>query len=448
MTMDRRNFLKIAGMTGLAVSAPFGVRHVLAQPEPYKGPYFVLINASGGWDPVYLCDPKAKGPLNRIYDGPATAGNLKYAPIPIDDASLGLEPGGSAYLMSNQQFFEKYASQLTVLNGIDMSTNNHDGGSRATWSGRLSEGFPSFGAIVAATRAPDSSLAYISSGGYDATEGLIPLTRMSSIDALRRVAYPNQTDPGSPDTALFHSSTTAARIRKAQEDRLKAQLAQQRLPRVKTAMSELTLARASDDVLKDLVLPADLVDLPGYQLSDLRDMMQQSQLAVAAFKAGLAVGVNLELGSFDTHANHDTIQVRQLAKLLRGIDYVVEQATAAGIYNQTMIMVGSDFGRGKGYNGVNPGDGKDHWPVSSAMFLSGDAAMIGGGRLIGGTDEVDQLPLPIDPDTLGTLELGDPGGVVITGAHLHLALRELAGVSEGAPAQKFKLPGEILPFFG
>jgi uncharacterized protein (DUF1501 family) len=437
MTMDRRNFLKIAGMTGLAVSAPFGVRHVLAQPEPYKGPYFVLINASGGWDPVYLCDPKAKGPLNRIYDGPATAGNIKYAPIPIDDAALGLDPGGSAYLLSNQQFFEKYASQLTVLNGIDMSTNNHDGGSRATWSGRLSEGFPSFGAIVAATRAPDSSLAYISSGGYDATEGLIPLTRMSSIDALRRVAYPNETDPTSPDTELFHSLSTAARIRKAQDERLKAQLAQQRLPRVKTAMSELTLARASDDVLKDLVLPADLVDLPGYQLSDLRDMMQQSQLAVAAFKAGMAVAVNLNLGGFDTHANHDVDQVRQLAKLLAGVDFLMGEAEAAGIADNLVIMMGSDFARGPGYNADNQYGGKDHWSITSAMLMGRGIAK---NRVIGATTD-DQLALAIDPASLALKE----GGKVLKPETIHLALRKLAGVADGAPAKDYPLAGDDMP---
>ena len=70
-----------------------------------------------------------------------------------------------------------------------------------------------------------------------------------------------------------------------------------------------------------------------------------------------------------------------------------------------VIMVGSDFGRGKGYNGVNAGDGKDHWPVSSAMFLSGNAGMIGGGRVIGGTNDIDQLPLgrrPRRPSTPST----------------------------------------------
>ena len=435
--MDRRNFLKIAGMTGLAVSAPFGVRHVLAQPDPYKGPFFVLVNASGGWDPVYLCDPKNKGPLNRIYDDPASAGKINYAPIPIDDASLGLEPGGSAYLMSNQQFFAKYAAQLTVLNGVDMSTNNHDGGSRATWSGRLSEGFPSFGALVAATRAPDSSLAYISSGGYDATEGLIPLTRMSSIDALRRVAYPNQTDPNNPDTDQFHSTSTAARIRKAQEERLAAQLAQQRLPRVKTAMSELTLARASDDVLKDLVLPADLVDLPGYQLSDLRSMMQQAQLAVAAFKAGMAVAVNLNLGGFDTHANHDVDQVRQLAKLLAGVDFLMTEAEQAGIAGDLVIMMGSDFARGPGYNADNQYGGKDHWSITSAMLMGRGVA---GGRVIGATTD-DQLARAIDP---GSLALSD-GGKVLKPETIHLALRKLAGVADGAPAKAYPLAGDDMP---
>ncbi len=435
--MDRRKFLKIAAMTGLAVSAPLGLRRALAQPDPYKGPFFVLVNAGGGWDPVYLCDPKPKGPLNRIYDGPATAGKLSFAPIPIDDASLQLDPGNAALLMSNQQFFEKYAASLTVLNGVDMATNNHDGGSRATWSGRLTEGFPSVGALVAATRAPASSLAYISSGGYDATQGLIPLTRMSSIDALRRVAYPNQMDPNNPETELYHSNATAARIRKAQDERLKASLAQQRLPRVKQAMNELTLARASDDVLKDLVLPSELVTLPGYQLSDLQSLQQQVQLAVAAFKAGMAVAVNLNLGGVDPHGNHDVEPVRQLAQLLKGVDFLMTEADAAGIADDLVVMIGSDFARGPGYNGDNEYAGKDHWSITSAMLMGRGIA---GGRVIGGTTD-DQRAQPIDPGSLAI----KAGGKVLKPESIHLALRKLAGVAAGEPARQFPLAGDDMP---
>ena len=115
---------------------------------------------------------------------------------------------------------------------------------------------------------------------------------------------------------------------------------------------------------------------------------------------------------------------------------------------QRLDWGGAALGGGRGYNGANAGDGKDPWPVGGGMFLTGDPDMFGGGSLIGATDDTDQLPLPVDPDTLGTLEAGDESGVVLTAGHIHLALREMAGVSAGAPAQKFKLAGEILPIFG
>ena len=55
--MDRRTFLKVAAMTGLAVSAPLGVRRAFAEPAPYKGPFFVLVNASGGYEKQIVISP-------------------------------------------------------------------------------------------------------------------------------------------------------------------------------------------------------------------------------------------------------------------------------------------------------------------------------------------------------------------------------------------------------
>jgi hypothetical protein len=444
--MDRRNFLKVAAMTGLAVAVPRSARAL----TPYAGPFYVMISARGGWDPTYLCDPKPKGgPFNRLYDfDPATdkVGPFHFADIPLA-ANLVTDPLALPYLMKTGDFFSKHVNNLLVFNGVNMQTNNHDRGVITTWSGRGDGGYPNFAALVAATRAPDHPLAFISSGGYDGTGNLIPVTRLNSVTSFRKLAEPNRVNPADPNNLnTYVPDATFDRIRTAQDARLKAFQAKQHLPRVSDSAGQLYTARGNLDTLSQVELPDTLIDLPN-EIADLERMMQQTQLAIAAFKAGLAVGVNLELGGFDTHANHDTVQVRQLAKLLKGIDYVVEQATAAGLYSDMVIMVGSDFGRGKGYNGVNAGDGKDHWPVSSAMFLSGDASLIGGGRLIGGTDDADQLPLPVDPNTLATLAKDDDAGVVITAGHIHLALRELAGISEGAPAQKFKLAGDILPFF-
>ena len=446
--MDRRSFLKVAAMTGLAVAAP---RTARAAFTPYAGPFYVMISARGGWDPTYFCDPKPKGgPFNRLYDhDPAVdkVGPFKYADIPLA-ANLVGDAMALPYLMKSADFFTKHASNLVVVNGLNMQTNNHDRGVVTTWSGRGDGGYPNFAALVAASRAPGHPLAFISSGGYDGTGNLLPVTRLNSVTSFRKLAEPNRINPADPNNlSTYVPQATYDRIHAAQQARLAAFKDKQHLPRIADSAGQLYVARGNLDTLSQVELPDTLVDIPN-EISDLERMMQQSQLAVAAFKAGLAVGVNLEIGGFDTHANHDTVQVRQLAKLMHGIDFMVQEATAAGIYANMVIMVGSDFGRGKGYNGVNPGDGKDHWPVSSAMFLSGDAGLIGGGRVIGGTDDVDQLPLPVDPVTLDTLEIDDPDGVVLTANHIHLALRELAGISEGAPAKKFELPGQIMPIFG
>jgi hypothetical protein len=447
--MDRRSFLKVAAMTGLAVAGP--ARTARAALPPYPGPFYVMISARGGWDPTYFCDPKPMGgPFNRLYAYDPLVdkvGPFNYANIPLA-ANLVGDPMSMAYLMKTADFFAAHQNNLVVFNGVNMATNNHDRGVITTWSGRGDGGYPNFAALVAASRAPEHPLAFISSGGYDGTGNLIPVTRLNSVASFKKLAEPNRVVPTDPNNlTTYVAGHTFDRVAAAQQARLAAFKASQHLPRVAESAGQLYVARSSLDALADVVLPDTLVTLP-QELGDLQRMMQQTQLAIAAFKAGLAVGVNLEIGGFDTHANHDTVQVRQLAKLLHGIDYVVQEATAAGVYKQMLIMVGSDFGRGKGYNGPGAGDGKDHWPVSSAMFLSGDVDMIGGGRVVGATDDLDQLPLPVDPVTLETLAADDEDGEVLTATHLHLALRARAGIADEAPAQKFKLPGQPLPLFG
>lgn len=177
--MDRRNFLQIAAMTGLAVAAPAIAtpRSARAALAPYKGPFYVMISARGGWDPTYLCDPKPKGgPFNRRYDynpDADKAGEFRYANIGIDP-TLVTDPLALPHLMSNASFFPKHAANLVVINGLNMQTNNHDRGVITTWSGRGDGGYPNFAALVAATKAPSHPLTFISSGGYDGTGDLIP----------------------------------------------------------------------------------------------------------------------------------------------------------------------------------------------------------------------------------------------------------------------------------
>src|SRR5688572_24018792 len=80
---SRREFLKLCGLAGLSVSAPFHLAQAEAKEQPpYEGPYYVVFNASGGWDTSYLMDPKGVGGINRLYqEGDIlTKGNHKFAP--------------------------------------------------------------------------------------------------------------------------------------------------------------------------------------------------------------------------------------------------------------------------------------------------------------------------------------------------------------------------------
>ncbi len=87
--MSRRTFLKRCSLAGLGFAAPIGWQSMLDAAEKssdstgYPGPYYVVFNASGGWDTTYLMDPKGVEGINRLYqEGEIlTVGNHRIAPI-------------------------------------------------------------------------------------------------------------------------------------------------------------------------------------------------------------------------------------------------------------------------------------------------------------------------------------------------------------------------------
>ena len=68
--MLRREFFKRCSLAGLGFAAPLGWETLARGGEParetqgYAGPYYVVFNASGGWDTTYLMDPKGVGGVN------------------------------------------------------------------------------------------------------------------------------------------------------------------------------------------------------------------------------------------------------------------------------------------------------------------------------------------------------------------------------------------------
>ena len=424
--MDRRNFFKLMSLAGLSAVSPtvfagrgpgaFKNPGLPPMAETYGGPLWIFLNASGGWDPTSLCDPKGgNGPddpeaMNRAftYDQIDAAGNISYP-------NIGTMDNPTAFA----DFFQKHYQRLRVINGLDMQTNGHDSGTRHCWSGRLAEGYPSLAALIAAVHGHELPMSYLSFGGFDDTQGQVARTRSGNTAALARIAYPDRLNPDDEES-LFHSPVAGDLIKQAQSARKDRLLATEQLPRVQNAISMMFASRTGSNELKKLQQYLPELD------SGPNPLRRQIQVAMAAFRAGITVSVNLNIGGFDTHGNHDASHIPRLLNILDGLDFLWQEAENQNIGDNFVALCGSDFGRTPGYNDTN---GKDHWAITSLMMMGKG---IGGNKVIGATNERHGA-FNWDPKTLKQSETG----IHIEPRHVHANLRKLAGIDTHALMAQF-----------
>lgn len=412
----RRDFLKLCGLAGLGLALP--VRHPEARAadkkdEPYAGPYYVVFNASGGWDTTYLMDPKGVNEINRLYKAGdiLTEGNHKFAP------NKKHAVGG----MCNEDFYKEFGGELLTFNGLDYSVNNHSPGQRYMATGKLdSLSYPTFAALVAACRGSDCPLAYLTFGNYSATGGVVAMSRVPYIQSLRKIALADHVEGNAK--AAYHDPFALDRIEEALKEQHAAVGEKPQLPRAERGENMLYAAQANSKALQRVV-PHIPDKLPKERLA------QQAEIALASFKAGVCVSANLDIGQFDSHANNDADQMKLIPEFLAGIAHLLRRAGELKIREQLVVVVQSEMGRTPNYN---QGNGKDHWSIGSALFLGKG---IKGNRVLGATDEK-QFAVPFDPATLKT---DKEKGAKIRPEHIHEALRELAGIADHPVAKKFPL---------
>jgi hypothetical protein len=414
---SRRDFLKLCGLAGLGIAAPVWhpsiSRAETQELSAYDGPYYVVFNASGGWDTTYLMDPKGVGEINRLYkEGDIlTHGNHKFAPI-----AAHIQGG-----MSNEDFFKEFGNELLVLNGLDYSVNNHSPGARYMATGKLdSLAYPTFAALVAACKGPQCPLAYLTFGNYSNTGNLVPMSRIPYLPSLKNVA--NADGIEGQAKRPYHDDFVMDRIQRALKEQTDVRVSGVQLPRVERAQSMLYAAQINSQALQRITphIPA---TIPKERLS------QQTEIALASFKAGVCVSANLSIGQFDSHNNNDPDQMKLIPEFLAGIAYMVRRAEELKIREKLIIVIQSEMGRTPNYN---KGNGKDHWSIGSIMFMGKG---IKGNRVIGATDEK-QFSVPIVP---GTLASDKEKGIRVRPEHIHTELRELAGISDHAMSKKFPL---------
>jgi hypothetical protein len=412
----RRDFLKLCGLAGLGFAVPFSwpaSTRAESNAGAYGGPYYVVLNASGGWDTTYLMDPKGIGGINRLYEQGdiLTRGSHKFAPT-AEHVQAG---------MSNEDFYAEFGDELLVLNGLDYSVNNHSPGARYMATGKLdSMAYPTFAALVAGCQGPACPLSFLTFGNYSATGNIVAMSRIPYLPSLQRIANADSVEGN--ERAPFHDAFVIDRIEQALEDKQLAGAAEPRLPRLERAENMLYAAQVNS---KDLqrVTPYIPSSIPKDRLA------QQAEIALASFKAGVCVSANLTIGQFDSHANNDPDQMRLIPEFLAGIAYLIRRAEDLKIRDQLVIIVQSEMGRTPNYN---KGNGKDHWSIGSIMFLGRG---IQGNRVIGATDEK-QFHVPVEPQTLAC---DRETGIRVRPEHIHTALRELAGIADHPFSKKFPL---------
>ena len=413
--MRRREILKclLATVGGAAA----GFRLPLANAAEHLGKLFVFVQADGGWDPTSFCDPKANTPGEKVInhwaerDEIREAGNISYAPF-----------------ANNEAFFEKYYERMLVINGVDAQTNSHTVGVVHNWSGRNAEGYPAMTALLAASYGADLPAAYLSFGGYSTTGDVTRYTRLNNADLLRAIATPAVGYISDADWASLKARLAVATARlEAAPGLLPDDARNRELYRTGFAGSDGLKAYA------DAIPPADQLEQPveimtGADNIYRSELRRQAQLAVLAFKTGVAVSADLWLGGFDTHDYHDAHQGALMANLTDSVDYLWDYAEVNGVADRLVVVVGSDFGRTNFYNSRN---GKDHWPIGSYIVMEKNQPWTN--RVVGETDDL-HFAQRINPTTL---EREDTNGTIIYPKHVHKALRRYLGIENSPGALRF-----------
>ncbi|MCY4213452.1 MAG: DUF1501 domain-containing protein [Gammaproteobacteria bacterium] len=415
MGTNRRNFLKSLCAGGAAA----GLRLPMAHAEDYSGKVLAVIQADGGWDPTSFCDPKPNVPGEPVInhwaenDEVRQAGNIHYAPF-----------------ADNERFFEKHWDRMLVINGVDAQTNSHSVGVVHNFSGRNAEGYPSLTALMAGHSAPALPAAYLTFGGFSYPAGIVRPTRLGGAGLIQNIANPADAYHNgsrflseSDWSALEqHVSATAARLA-ANPNLLEAD--RRRLEAYRAAHRAEGLG-----AFADALASADFAN----------GLRRHAQQAILAFRTGVAVSADLWMGGFDTHNDHDDQSAPRLSELTNGVDYLWDFAEEQGVADRLVVVIGSDFGRTNYYNAS---DGKDHWPIGSAIVM--EKSQTWTNRAVGATNPL-HFAQRVNPSTL---EPDHREGSIIHPKHVHKALRRYLGIEESAGSLRYPLNNtEDFAFFG
>jgi uncharacterized protein (DUF1501 family) len=396
-TLHRRDVLKLGLAATAAALVPQVSRPARAVGAPRK---LVVVLASGGWDTTYALDPK---PGSTVIDVPeGTLETLGGIPVLTHTARPSV-----------RAFFERWANRCTVINGVQVRSFVHSDCVKRIMTGTPSDQRPDVGAIVASELGSELPVPYLVLGNSALSGPLASLTaRAGTTNQLSALLSP---DPATSWLAPGFVPSDGERALAAEWLRGSTDGLRATRGRLGSNARELeAFLRALD---RQGLLRAFARDHGGFGEREYTpDLGVQVSVALDALQSGLCQSVMLELGDWDTHQNNAR-QTEKWEALFTGLVALNEGLEARQLFESTLVLVISEMGRTPK---LNASQGKDHWPVTSAIAYG---AGVAGGRVLGGTDDL-LGALPVDFATGAVAE----GAVQIQTGNLLAAVLELAGV--------------------
>ncbi len=416
--LSRRNLIKAMSSMGILSQGVLLTPEAKANTNAHK---FIYIHAGGGLDQTLFMDPKGKDQKHRNADGKndkfsnspiniydksqiINKGTLRFAPV--------IDEGDAEYKKAYTQFINQHHSKLCVVNGIDFETGNHSTGMKYSYSGYLGDRkYPTLASLFAASEMDNYGLPYIATSGYRYTDSLLAPAPLGAKGLLytRNVAK-----------HYLGNDQVLDIIQQAKNASLEKQIdAAQSYERVH--LLNLFSQQAKQSVLfKSLIDTNDDLksrNFPEFQTVNGKTKYEDIISAVSALSIGMARSISLSVGGFDSHGDNDIKQSKAIGNLCGTLNALIKALEYFNLYDQTTIMVGSDYGRKPWYN---KGEGKDHWQIGSMMFLGKG---IRAGQVLGQTDTGTNVlePVKINPSSMKA----DQSGSFLTCGDVHAQLRNM-----------------------
>ncbi len=397
----RRTFL-----SGALAALSLGWRSARAQAA--GGPRFLVVQASGGWDPLAAFAP--------LYDSRTIDMEPGTERLSIGNLSLVDGPGRPAV----RQFFERHHARTLLMNGVAARSVNHETCFAVMLTGSTSDDRPDFATLLAHGAREAYDLPHVSISGtvFPGSYGVLVSRAQGALSPLVRGTLAEQAEP------------PVGRLPDAVGRRVD-NFVEQRVAAVLEGHPEAVHAR---DLAEGWSRARRLIDdAASFDIQYSATLAGRAETAIGALADGLCRCATIDTGFvFDTHIDNSQ-QAPQFQNLFTALDQIVDRLdtttgpSGAPLASDTVLVVISEMARTPIYNGTG---GRDHWPFTTVMLLGPG---VQGNRQVGAYTP-EYLGIGVDPST-GDL---DTGRVGISTADLAATLLALGDMDPGD-----HLPGAI-----